>query len=146
MPYEKLSYRGNFSLTKKVDYGETLLTTKYAGGYQESIIVGHTHGLSAWTLKYTALLNTAYIDVPGYGLQPRDKYIWHFIQRSKGGGNLPFVISCPMDGKDYLCTFPDDDFSFELVDFKLRTTGLTVAQVFVRGVTFQADGSLGASV
>jgi hypothetical protein len=146
MPYEKLAYRGNFALTRNVSYAETLLSAQYAGGFREDIIVGDTHGLNKWTLRYNALLNTQYIEVPGFDREPRDRYIWNFIQRSKGGGNLPFVLPCPMDNKDYLCVFTETDFTFEIVDFKLRTTGLQISQVFVRGVTVRSDGSLGDSV
>jgi len=145
-PFPRLVYRGNFALSRKADYGESILSAQYAGGFREDILVGSQYPLNSWGLTYSALLNTSYVEVPGSVPEPRDRYIWNFILRSKGGGNLPFVMTCPMDKKDYLCIFPENEFTFEIMDFRLRTTGLSIAQVFVRGVTVQTDGSLGRSI
>lgn len=141
--FKRLIYRGNFALTRRVDYGGSLLGTKYAGGYREDVIVGSPNGLRSWTLNYTAL--NSRVMVQPKGAEPKDRlsYVWDFIRESKGGGNLPFILTDPEDGKDYLAVFTDDLFEVEKLDLFLSTTGLNVEQVYVRGVNTLDDGSLG---
>jgi hypothetical protein len=142
--HPRLVYRGHYEVTCEGDWGQTFLQADYPGGYFETSVIGHPSGLRTWSLRYPALKKELMVQPDDGGEPvPRDQYIWDFVEWSKGGGNLPFVMKCPRDGKDYLCVFKENKLSMRLVDESLRTTGLVVQQVFVRGVSFNDDGSLG---
>lgn len=141
--FERLEYRGNFQVTCDLDFSESLLSARYPGGFREDVIIGSPNGLRTWRLTY-ANLNRDVLFKPTNG-EPisREQYIWQFYARSKSGGNLPFIITCPLDRKDYLAIFTEDKLSYVLVDRRVRTTGLAIEQVFVKGVNTLEDGSLG---
>lgn len=141
--YRRLVYRGNFSVECVIDFGDALLSAKYPNGYREDVIIGLATGLRAWKLSYPALMTTAFISPPDAEPTSRADYVWNFYVDSKSAGNAPFILTCPRDGKDYLCYFPEDKLSYTLVDLFLRTSGLTIEQINVRGVNTLDDGSLG---
>ncbi|MDT5061533.1 MAG: hypothetical protein QOH63_1992 [Acidobacteriota bacterium] len=143
--YKKLLYRGNFEVVCEIDFSESLLSARYAGGYHETAVIGSPNGLRTWRLKYTALHKNVLLNFPGSEPMSREEYIWQFFCNSKGSGNLPFILTCPRDSKDYLGIFKEDALSFTLIDQFLRTTGLTIEQCFVRGTNTLSDGSLGDS-
>jgi hypothetical protein len=143
--FQRLLYRGNFALKRKLDFSESLLSTRYAGGFREDVIVGSPNGLRSWSLTYSALINRVNLNLPGNIIKDRLSYIWDFFSASKSGGNIPFIITDPEDNKDYLAIFSALFIEVDKVDFYLSTTGLQIEQLFVRGVNTLADGSLGTA-
>jgi hypothetical protein len=139
-PYKQLSYRGNFEVTACIDYGEALLSAKYPFGYMETAVIGVP--LRDWTLAYTALHRRVKIQLSNGEALSRLDYVWSFVCASKDGGNEPFILRCPRDGKLYLAHFPDNRLEYRLVDQFLATSGLAIKQMNVKGVTVNADGSL----
>ncbi|HEV7376609.1 MAG TPA: hypothetical protein VGN95_17990 [Pyrinomonadaceae bacterium] len=123
--YEKLFFRGNFGLTRDIDFSEALLSARYPGGYREDVIIGSTAGLRAWKLSYPALLKNTLVKPPDREPESRHDYIWNFFCRSKSAGNLPFKLE-DTDGKLYLCIFTSDKLTYNQVDFFLSTSGLDI--------------------
>jgi hypothetical protein len=151
LQFERLQYRGNYQVTCEVDFSESLLSARYAGGFREDVVIGSPNGLRAWRLSYPALHKHAPAQtesgdhvVESGEIVSREQYIWRIYCRSKAGGNIPVVLRCPMDGKDYLCIFPEDRLSFTLLDHYMRTTGVQLEQTYVKGVNTLDDGSLGS--
>jgi hypothetical protein len=145
LSFKRLIFRGHYEIVCDVDFSESLLSARYAGGYREDVVIGLTSGLRSWKLKYSPFNKRILIDVPDVGPMARDDYIWNDFCESKAGGNIPRIITCPRDGKDYLFIYKDDRLSFTLVDQFLRTTGLQIEQCYVRGTNTLPDGSLGDS-
>lgn len=141
--FKRLIYKGNFAFTRAINFGAALLSAAYPGGYREDVIVGDTRGLRSWKLTYSALHRHVMVGIENGQEISRPDYIGNFFAWSKAGGNLPFIITDPHDGKDYLVIFKDDELSYEMANHFLSTTGLQLEQVYVRGVNFLDDGSLG---
>lgn len=139
-----MQYLGQFSIKRGIDFSDILLSAKYPGGYREDAIIGE-FGLRSWSLHYSVLLEGTYVQIPSGDLVPRLDYIWNFFSESKLAGNAPFIIRDPYDRKDYLAIFTATKIDMNMVDHELSTTGLQIEQVFVKGVTFLADGSFGES-
>lgn len=144
MPYAQLIYRGNYSLTASIDFAGTMLSAEYGGGYREDEVIFPP--LRGWRLNYSALSKLVSVQLRDGERASRLNYIWNFYTASKAAGNLPFVVRCPRDEKLYLAYFPDDNLEMTLVDQFLATCGLSVRQLYVRGVTVNADGSVEESV
>lgn len=140
MPFPMLIYRGNYELTASVDFSGTMLSAEYGGGFREDEVIFPP--MRGWSLSYKALSKRVSVQLANGERASRLNYVWNFYMASKAGGNLPFVVRCPRDEKLYLAYFPDDALQVNLVDQFLGTCGLTVRQLYVRGVSVNADGSV----
>lgn len=140
MPYPQLIYRGNYQLTAGIDFGGTMLSVEYGGGFREDEVVFPP--MRKWSLTYSALSKRVAVRLRDGETASRLNYVWNFYVESKAGGNIPFVVRCPRDEKLYLAYFPDDALEMTMVDNYLATTGLALRQVYVRGVSVNADGSV----
>jgi hypothetical protein len=146
LAYPRLIFRGFFPLrrTTQEDY---ILSTEYPGGYRDDAIIGAPVDLLTWELSYPHISHLHYIELPNGERKTRFEYLRDFRRDSKINGNRPFVIQDPVDGKDYLAIFADDSVSMDVTKtpeqpMQMATTML-IKQVFVRGVNFLDDGSLG---
>jgi hypothetical protein len=139
-----LCYRGNYSLTAGIDFGGTMLSAEYGGGYREDEVIFPP--LRYWKLTYSALHKHVKVRLPNGEMIDRLSYVWQMYYNSKNTGNQPFILRCPRDKKIYLAYFPDDTLEVEMMDMFLGTTGLSIKQVNVRGITTNADGSLNEGI
>ena len=138
--FRTLYYRGNFSLKRRKDYSDAILSADFPGGYGRDTIVGRP--LRSWDLTYSALVP---VMVAPPDEQPKDRlsYIWDFYCESKDNANRPFILVDPQDNKKYLCIFTDNIIEVEMMNYRLSTTALGIKQRFVKGYNFLDDGSLG---
>ncbi len=138
--FHHLVYRGNFQVAAGIDYSNSLLRADFGGGLSETEVI--LPPLRDWKLNYLALSRDAMVYLPSGESVPRLDYVWTMFRTSKDAGDYPFILRCPRDKKLYLCEFADDRLEYTLVDLYLATCGLMLKQKYVRGVTFNADGSL----
>lgn len=138
--YPTLIYRGNFQVVAALDYSNSLLRADFGGGLSETEVIFPP--LRDWKLSYPELSRDAMIYLPSGESVSRLDYVWAMYRASKDSGNHPLILRCPRDKKLYLVEFADDRLEYSLADLYLATCGLTLKQVYARGVTFNADGSL----
>lgn len=146
LAYPRLIHRGHFPL-RRITTEDYLIGTEYPGGYREDAIVGAPIELHAWELSFPYVSHHKYVELPTGERKTRFEYLRDFRRASKANGNWPFVIQDPVDGLDYLAIFADDSVSMTVTKtpeqpMQMETTML-IKQVFVRGVNFLDDGSLG---
>lgn len=125
-----------------IDYGAAILSAEYGGGFREDENVFPP--LRTAALSYPTLHKDALIEVSTGVYKHRLQYIWDFYMTSKATGNKPFLMKTPNpaeEDKYFLWVFEDNDLTVNLVDLYMGGTGLKLRQVYVRGLTPNADGS-----
>lgn len=143
--YERLKDIGSYGLTCSL--GFAFLKAPLGDGFRKSALIGSVLGTRSWKLIYKVLP-----DAPNGGfltntgeIQSRAVYLWDLFYSCKAGGDLPLIITCPRDGKDYLAVFEDDVLSYEMFSHRLFSTGLNLSQYRAQEINTLEDGSLGAS-
>lgn len=135
-----LIYRGHFECEVGVSYKSAKVGASLGGGYKavENIFPPLLYG----SLSYPTLHRDAMIEVEEDTFVSRLDYIWSFYRQSKDNADQPFLMKSPLDSKWYLWDFPDDDLSINLINLFMGSSGLTIEQRYVEGVTpDNADGS-----
>lgn len=126
----------------------TTLKNDLGDGYSNSILFGSNTGLRTWKLKLPTLAGTN-INIPFvtdiYGASvTRERYIRSLFIENKVTGT-PFAYPDPNTGQYYLVDFDEDDLTLERMRVKLYSTGLTLKQRRIQGVTiFNVAGMYGS--
>lgn len=145
MEYERLKDIGSFGLTCSI--GFAFLKAQFGDGFRKSALVGSAAGTRSWKLVYKTLPDTrdgGFLTNAGE-IQSRANYLWELFCSCKAAGDLPDIITCPRDGKDYMAVFDDDALSYEMFSHRLFSTGLNLSQYRAQEINTLEDGSLGAS-
>lgn len=146
LAFPRLLYKGHFGF-KRTSEEQYVLSTEYPGGYRDDAIIGAPIDLLTWELTYSNTSQLIYVELPNGARKTRFDYLTDFRHDSKANGNRPFVVQDPLDKKDRLAIFADNSFemsvSKDVSSPMLIATTMIVKQVFVRGVDFLDDGTLG---
>src|SRR4028119_2018611 len=94
LDFPRLLYRG-FAATRRIDFGETLQSAEFPGGYREDVVIGSTLGLRSWKIGYNRLYTDLYVTLPGGARLSRLDYIWQLYTESKAAGNRPIIFTEP---------------------------------------------------
>jgi hypothetical protein len=138
--YEELIYRGHYEVVCGIDFSGTMLTAEYGGGLREDEVI--LPPVRYWKLTYEQVNRHRMVTPDGGEPKTRENYLWDLYVGSKLNGNRPFAMRCPRNGKAYLCFFDEDVFEMTLLNLKAMTTGLSIRQTRVRGVSTLPDGSI----
>lgn len=106
-------------------------------GYRAGILCGFTAGTRSWKLTMPTLSSlTAMPRVIGVkgGSMSRQLYLSTLYAENKVTGQ-PFVFLSPQDGEYYFVDFVDEGLTLQRMRVKIFTTGLTMRQRRVPGVT-----------
>lgn len=143
--YERLQDIGSFGLSVSIKFD--MFKAKLGDGYRKSALISSSLGTRSWKLVYKTLPGTMDnpIQVTDVLLQSRADYIWDLFCRCKAGGDLPIIIVCPRNGKDYCAVFEEDELTYEMFSTKLFSSGLSLGQYRTKGLKTLEDGSLGVS-
>jgi hypothetical protein len=143
LEYSRLVYRGNYELTVGVSYENSHLRAEFGGGLSDTEVI--FPGLMYARLNYSALSRRVNVQPPNAEPLDRLLYIWNFYRESMDAGRRPFLMRVPppLPEKFYLWEFAETNLELNAVDRFLATTGLSVKQVIVRGVSTLEDGSVG---
>jgi hypothetical protein len=135
--YERLLDIGSFGLAES--WGVQMIHHKMGAGRRRSILVGSRAGERKWRFVYKLLPDTmdGAIQTTDVLIESRAMYIYRLFIRSKVGHedvNRPIYVTSPIDGKDYLAVFVDDEISFEMFATKLFSSQLQLEQARVPGL------------
>lgn len=128
--FEEVSIRG-FAL--RADYGF---------GYAEGAVIGPPDGLLTWKVKIEVLpdVDEYLVDAGAYGLQTRERYLWDFyVRHNVASAWRPFWLRDPKSKRDYLAEIVEEQLDYRLLCLTASSTGLTLRQRRVFGVTSPGD-------
>lgn len=107
-------------------------------GYRAGILAGFTSGTRSWklTMPTLASLDEAVVTAEGArgGTMTRDLYLRTLYAENKASGQ-PFVFLSPQDGEYYFVDFVDEALTMQRMRVKIFSTGLTMRQRRIAGVT-----------
>lgn len=107
-------------------------------GYRSSVLVGFTSGTRSWKLALPTLASIDVLALPVTDINgasvSRADYLWSLYTENKVTGT-PFVYADPSSGTNYFVDFADANLSFKRMRIKLFSTGVTLQQRRLPGVT-----------
>lgn len=113
------------------------LDNDLSDGYRSSVLFGSNNGTRSWNLKVPT---SASLDVlastvtdPSGAAVSRNEYLRSLFAENKIGE--PFAFTDPVSGQYYLVDFEDTKISFDRMRIKLYSTGVTLKQRRMPGVT-----------
>lgn len=114
------------------------LQNELGDGYRTSLLVGSNNGLKEWKITLPTLAGSGIpvptlTDVNGATVT-REQYIRSLYIENKVTGT-PFVYTDPASGQYYLVDFAEDDLSMERMKVKIFSTGITLRQRRITGVS-----------
>lgn len=128
----RLQILGTYGLT--VDKTYPVLEFPTPDGYGPSIRTADSRGLKSWTLSHTLhndpqLTNCLVVWDDESILTPLQYYV-KFFDECHEPEVVPFILTCPEDGKDYTVKFAVHTRSLRWIELKLweSGTGLTIVQ------------------
>lgn len=123
----------------------TRFTNELADGYRSSVLFGSNTGVREWKLKLPTL---AHIDVlsntvtdPNGATVSREAYIRSLYDDNQVEG-IPFAYRDPNNLQYYLVDFKDEELSMSRMRVKIFSTGLTIRQRRLEGVTLYDPGAV----
>jgi hypothetical protein len=116
----------------------TTLDNDLSDGYRSTALFGSNTGVRKWTLKFPTLasldvLSTTVTDPNGAAVS-REQYVRSLYAENKVTGT-PFAYQDPASGQYYLVDFEDQSLSLARMRVKIYSTGLTLKQRRLTGVT-----------
>lgn len=122
----------------EISIGFTTLDNDLADGYRSTRLFGSNTGVREWklTLPTLAASNIAVptvTDINGATVS-REEYVWSLYTENKVTGT-PFAYTDPRTGQYYLVDFMDEQLTYARMRVKLYSTGLTLRQRRLPGVT-----------
>lgn len=116
----------------------TTLDNDLSDGYRSSVLFGSETGVRKWKLKFPTLAGSdipvpTVTDINGTAVS-REQYVRSLYSENKITGT-PFAYQDPASGQYYLVDFEDNDLSLARMRVKIYTTGLTLRQRRLQGVT-----------
>lgn len=123
----------------------TTLDNNLSDGYRATSLFGSNTGVRKWTLKFPTLaslevLSNTVTDINGAAVS-REQYVRSLYAENKVTGT-PFAYQCPATGQYYLVDFEDDELSLARMRIKIYSTGLTLKQRRLTGVTIFDVGNI----
>lgn len=124
----------------------TTLDNDLADGYRSTALFGSNTGVREWKLQFPSLghidvLPNTVTDINGASVS-REQYIRSLYVENKVTGE-PFAYQDPNNGQYYLVDFVEDDLSMQRMKVKIFSTGLTLRQRRIPGVTVFDIANLG---
>lgn len=122
----------------------TTIDNDLTDGYRSSALLGSETGVRKWTLKLPTLaalevLPLTVTDPYGASLS-REEYVRSVYEYNKTTG--PFAYQCPSTGQYFLVDFEDKTLSMQRMKVKIYSTGLTLRQRRITGVTIFDAGRI----
>ncbi len=116
----------------------TTLDNDLADGYRSTALFGSNTGVREWKLQFPSLghidvLPNTVTDINGASVS-REQYIRSLYVENKVTGE-PFAYQDPNNGQYYLVDFVEDDLSMQRMKVKIFSTGITLRQRRIPGVT-----------
>jgi hypothetical protein len=121
----------------------TTLDNDLSDGYRSTRLYGSNTGVRKWkltmpTLAALTVLPNTVTDINGASVS-REEYIWSLFCENKVTGT-PFAYQCPRNGQYYLVDFEEEELNYKRMIVKLYSTGLTLRQRRLQGVTVFSVG------
>jgi hypothetical protein len=110
-----------------------------------TVDVDDSRGVRGWQLVYRVLPATldGPVQTDSGDIESRAHYVWNFYQARKGGSTKSFLITCPLERKNYLVEFSDSQLTFQMFGIRLYSSGVGLIQVDEPDVPTLEDGSVG---
>lgn len=128
--------------TDEIEY--TTLENELSDGYRATVLFGSNTGVRKWTLKFPTLASLEVLPLtvtdPNGALVSREEYVRSVYAENKLG--TPFAYTDPANGQYYLVDFEDKTLSMERMRVKIYSTGLTIKQRRLPGVTIFNAGAI----
>lgn len=126
----------------------TTLKNDLGDGYSSSVLFGSNTGLRSWKLKWPTLAGTdinipTVTDINGATVT-RERYLRSLFIENKVTGT-PFAYPDPSSGQYYLVDFDEDDMTMDRMRVKIYSTGLTLKQRRLQGVTVFSVSRMGSA-
>jgi hypothetical protein len=105
-------------------------------GYGTSVLYGAETGLRSFKLKFPMLARAngqSFVTIDGVTMSPV-MYVWQLYRKSRRTGR-PIVIQSPVNDQYYLVKFADPEMSLARFTTMLFSTGLSLRQVRIEGVS-----------
>lgn len=123
----------------------TTLDNNLADGYRSTRLFGSNTGVREWKLKLPTLAGSTVpvpfvTDINGASVS-REEYVWSLYVENKITGT-PFAYTDPRSGQYYLVDFMDEQLTYSRMRVKLYSTGLTLRQRRLQGVTIFSVSSI----